>query len=407
MAQSEKHTPKKAGDLDPDFANNGRIIVSDLGHAKVAIEDEGGIVYVVNVSKECRLRRAFADGSPDLSFGVNGAVTWQFERGETSLAFQLLRQQDGKLLVMGISQKTIFMWRTAITRFHPNGSPDLIFGMRFLPFPEDPEHVRMGLFEPTARLQVDGRILLVSNYQVVDEHGDSIYQAGRLHRLNDDGSPDLTFGVRGYIDVRVNGQDTEVRSIAVLQDQKIIVGTTLNRVLGHEANSRASLACYMPNGRLDQGFGKSGYWEESIFSHAYKMIVHENRIIVLGTHLRPSEKSLVLVTRLTAEGLLDPTFNNATTLLIDLDQVANYPEVLSVQSDGKIILAVTTYEGQWWPHLIRVKNEGVLDEEFGDQGIVKYGEGSVGDGFIQSNTQRIIMVHMADAYSSFILGIQS
>lgn len=378
--------PRKPGDLDLTFGQNGTVDVPVRAEIRALIEDDGGLVYVQWVSGECWLSRAFSDGTADPDFGDGSVAKWRIDSTQSSRPVQLIRQPDGKILLIGATQNTPERERTAITRFNPSGSPDLVFGTKILPFPLDPTEVPLFTRGHAGCLQNDGKVLLASGYQV--GNGDSkIFEAGRLNRLNSDGSPDRGFGLLGHIEVRISGQNTVIRSIAVLSDNRIIVFGHISRGV----YARLSLACYLPSGQLDQSFGKNGYWEGDEGSLLGDMTIHADKIVCTGLGEGPNLQTMV-VYRLLANGEPDPIFNDGAPLWIDIPDLTDVPSGIEVQADQKILIGGAANRGptpyMFW---LRINDNGQLDPDFGNEGMVIYAEGLVRDLVVQCSRNRMIV----------------
>lgn len=119
------------GSLDPTFGNGGKVITAVSGGSdeiySVLVQPDGKIL-VGGTSLQANkyypiLARYLADGSLDATFGNGGIV--QGEEGEGVKALLL---PDGRILMAGrkalVSVPDIFVWR-----FHADGSPDLTYGV--------------------------------------------------------------------------------------------------------------------------------------------------------------------------------------------------------------------------------------------------------------------------------------
>src|SRR5690242_9733870 len=92
-----------AGDLDPSFDGDGRVITSFLGSTSgvtsekanaVAVQSDGKIVVAGVGADNFALMRFNANGSADDTFGFDGAAYTPFEGGSTANSVAL--QSDGK-----------------------------------------------------------------------------------------------------------------------------------------------------------------------------------------------------------------------------------------------------------------------------------------------------------------------
>src|SRR5678815_5693287 len=131
------------GTLDTTFGVNGKVTTDFPGLAAVAssvvvqpdgkILVAGGAFPLFTYLGDIKLVRYNPNGSLDTGFGSGGIVTTSFA-GQGRYAFSVALQPDGKIVMGGTafvnfssddSSNTDF----AIARYHPNGTPDLSFGI--------------------------------------------------------------------------------------------------------------------------------------------------------------------------------------------------------------------------------------------------------------------------------------
>ncbi|RON47903.1 hypothetical protein [Pseudomonas frederiksbergensis] len=388
------------GDLDPEFGLNGIYpIPSFSGSFRGVVEVDGGrFVYTYWESGECVLGRGSADGIPDTGFGQGGYTRWAFHPGKESIPAQLLRAGNGKILLVGAVRTEIERSQAAITRFNANGSPDLIFGNVILPFPAE-GNITSGF--PTGCLQADGKILLAQQYYRI---GDG-FRAIVVRRLLADGQADISFGEgRGFIEVRFKDQNSSLTSLAVLPDEKILVGGQISRASNNTADM--AVARFLPSGDLDVTFGNSGYWElKAGYSNMQKMIVHKDKIICAG-NVSQVKGFVMAMARVTVEGVFDPDFNGGELLTINIPSDSPGYNVSSnavnVQSDEKIVVAGTA--GQTSAFWLRLLPKGALDLAFGNRGIGTYNQvRRLGGAIVLNASQRIVIA--LDTRPPLIVGV--
>lgn len=387
--------PRKPGDIDRSFGVEG-FVEGPLGNSVRALaNDRGGFVSAEWAGDDIVLRRLHANGSVDTAFGQNGIVQWNFENGQRAAPEQLISQPDGKFLLLGrtISNSDPMVWRAAVSRFHPNGSPDLVFGTRIIPYPYDPDQVWFVSHLPLAKLQADGKLLVTSGYSALDKHGGGIFEAGRIYRLDSNGAPDLAFGIQGQIEIRIKGQDTKIDSIDLLSDESgeaIVVSATIDRVRETTSHPRAALACFKATGMLNQDFASDGYWEAEHLSFFSTMTIDNDRILCAGTAQIPEHGQALWITRLTAQGQADIAFNKGEYLIIRLPVMPIYPTTL-MPSDARTIVLMTGTSGDEWVYLLGIREDGSLDPDFADSGISSIGVGQVWAGAIQSDNEGFVV----------------
>jgi uncharacterized delta-60 repeat protein len=125
------------GALDPSFGENGKVLLSlssgqDRLHA-TALDAEERIVAAGYVSstitgKDMACVRFLSDGSLDSSFGVNGLAAFDLQLGSDDIAFDLVIQSDGKIVIAGSTDDGADK-NAALLRMHEDGSLDSDFGV--------------------------------------------------------------------------------------------------------------------------------------------------------------------------------------------------------------------------------------------------------------------------------------
>ena len=132
-------------------------------------------------------------------------------------------QSDGKILVAGSTGDDYL-----VLRFHSDGSPDISFDMDGAAT----AHFGGVGYEETATaiaLQPDGRIVLAGHYRAFDR---TLARDTGVVRFNMNGSIDATFGRSGCVafGTDMDGKWTdELQAVAIQPDGKIIVAGRTNR----------------------------------------------------------------------------------------------------------------------------------------------------------------------------------
>ncbi|HYV90130.1 MAG TPA: T9SS type A sorting domain-containing protein [Chitinophagales bacterium] len=93
----------------------------------------GGTSWSATIAPSCfALARYNSNGTLDIDFGVGGMVTTYFGAGDASdddEGYAIVLQPDGKILMTGNSIIGINFSKLAIIRYNANGTPDLTFGV--------------------------------------------------------------------------------------------------------------------------------------------------------------------------------------------------------------------------------------------------------------------------------------
>ncbi|MFH1227686.1 MAG: delta-60 repeat domain-containing protein [Planctomycetota bacterium] len=185
------------------------------------------------------LARYRDDGTPDIYFGCNGAITATIG---TAKAYAMALQPDGRIILAGDGLNMV--------RFDHFGTTDTFFSAG----------TQSGALPPgdtgtayACALQPDGKIILagIAENQLL------------LARYRENGVPDTGFGNNGT--VLIGGWAGQLNGMALQSDHKIIVaGTSCNMQAG---TFGSFVMRFQPDGILDTGFGNNGNVSPSGLAH--------------------------------------------------------------------------------------------------------------------------------------------
>ena len=379
-----------AGDLDPSFGSNGKVI-TDLGGEErgggVAIQPDGKTIvagdiatYINNKSNyDFVLVRYDTNGSLDTTFGNGGKVITEF--GGVDRATDITLEPNGKIIAAGttVTFNNFVAGPTgndfAIARYTPDGNLDSSFavaGKLTLDIGADDR-----VFAVTA--QPDGKII-VAGYT---ERGESSTSAPTdssfaLVRLNSDGSLDGSFANGGILITRV-GLFAGVRAIALQPDGKIVAAGYSLATTANSDRPRLTLARYNSNGSLDSGFGTSGIVMTGVAVSASAIgLQSDGKIVAAGT-----DYSDFVLLRYNINGTPDTSFGNRGVRLTDFsslnkDAGGDAAQDLVIAPNDQIIVAGTTagptfigcFCGYMAFAIARYTKNGDLDISFGQGGIL-------------------------------------
>ena len=166
---------------------------------------------------------AQVDGTLDDTFLPNN----DGEKGANRSVFAAAEQTDGKILLGGEFSRYNSIFRRILVRINPDGSMDEAFNqVEFNQFGK----VRDILIQP------DGKILVAGDFRVdidADDDGINDFQIRDLIRLNPDGSRDTTF----LPNITATVSCGEIFSIALQDDNKIVVGGDIDNCFGDSGNT--------------------------------------------------------------------------------------------------------------------------------------------------------------------------
>lgn len=268
------------GTLDLSFGTNGFTVttfgISDEHIQSVALQSDGKIVVggycLITGYPDYALARYNSDGSPDLSFDVDGKMILEVS---TSYDYcqSIAIQDDGKILAGGYSHDFTTNYDFSLVRLNTDGSLDLTFssdGIVTTNIGPNADWVEKLL------LQDDGKIVLVGYHVSTTFSTDAA-----LVRYNSDGTLDNTFGAGGIVTSDYSGFDDHPNSACLQTDGKILVtGYT------QTGNFDIHLARYDANGNLDATFDTDGFLVKHIGNnndYAFGIDVQtDGRIVIAG-----------------------------------------------------------------------------------------------------------------------------
>ncbi len=313
------------------------------------------------------------NGSLDLTFGING-IAINTVGSNHSQAYALAIQSDGKIVVAGYSRIS-FQDDFALARYNTNGSLDNTFGTNGVVTTP----IGNADYATDVAIQSDGKIVVAGN----SYHNGTDWDFA-LTRYNSNGSLDNTFGANGIVTTGVGDLNDEAYAIDIQGDGKIVVAGQSH----NGTNKDFALTRYNTNGSLDNTFGTNGIVTTPIgvsYDIVNAMAIQsDGKIVVAGFSYNGINDDFAL-TRYLSNGSLDSGFgiNGILTTAVGIsDSQANS---LSLQSDGKIVVAGFSQNGNNSDFaLLRYTSSGSIDNSFGTNGIVTTDIGT-GDDYASSS----------------------
>jgi uncharacterized delta-60 repeat protein len=323
------------GSLDNSFGLNG-VVTTSFGSGgcsanAVVIQQDGKIVlagFSINESfYEFAIVRYNTDGSLDNSFDADGIVTTSVG-SSNDMAFSLALQQDGKIVVAGLSSNGSND-DFAIVRYNTDGSLDNTFSV------DGKVTTAVGSDDEIARaivLQQDGKIVLAG----YTDNGTDFDFA--LVRYNTDGTLDTSFDEDGKVITVIGSENDLAMSVAIQQDGKIVVAGYSDNESKHEI----ALARYNSNGTLDESFNSDGVVTTSIGNgcEAESIVIQpDGKIIIAGQATTGPSTIDIAVIRYNTEGTLDNSFDTDGIVITSIADYYNMAYSVAMQQDGKILVA--------------------------------------------------------------------
>lgn len=193
----------------------------------------------------------------------------------------------------------------------------------------------------TTVIQSDGKIIIGGYFTSYNETG-----RRRIARLNADGTIDSTFNPG-------TGVNNSVKTIVVQSDGKIIVGGAFT---SNNGTARSRVTRLNADGTLDTTFNPGTGTNGDVYAIA---IQSDGKILISGRFTLFNGCARNRIARLTANGIIDSTFNPGTGADGDVYTSA-------IQSDGKILIGgdFSSYNGAARSRVARLNTDGTLDALF-------------------------------------------
>src|SRR5581483_9911032 len=347
-----------AGDLDPTFGSDG-LVETGVGPSNAAAwqlvrQPDGKLVVVGPANGLFAVARYEANGDLDLGFGMSGTALTSMPSGIGS-AFAVALQGDGKIVVAGDRQSTSNN-DAAVVRYDANGAVDTTFG--------DDGIVITSItnaFATAVLVQSDGKIVVGAT----EGFGDSRNIA--VIRYDTDGSFDPSFSSLGIATVDLGSGET-FGGMVLQPDGKLVVAGRRGPAQGAGTVLVARLDV---DGSLDGTFGTGGAVTTAACaaSEATDVARQPDGKIVVGGRCIPTLQYIgkALVARYDAAGALDGTFDGDGIATPDVPAL----NAIALQADGKIVGVAergSSLNEQF--AVVRIAGDGSLDATFGGNGFI-------------------------------------
>ncbi|HWH89535.1 MAG TPA: hypothetical protein VNV36_22515 [Pseudomonas sp.] len=366
----------ESGSLDPSFAICGVAQVYFAGSLSsltqhVAIDAQGRILVAAKVgtAKGSRfgVARLLADGSADLSFGLQGSVIGTFVEGFEARAGKVQVLPDGRILLAGLHYENTHHTLPALALFDEQGELDRSFadqGSQVVRLPGDLSMGTRDNWLPPGvpgveacdfAVQEDGCILLIANH-----HFSFADHAGMLIRLRPDGRLDESFNGRGFVMIRHLLLNTWLSTLLLKNDGRIVVAGSI------DFPQHGLLAVYLPDGRLDERFAVDGFMAFKAYgksAQVSQIIEFDDRLYCFGSSRDPI-RCLSYV--LHANGRPDLHCHHGLPQVLDIGPSGCQWNAARLMSDGRMIAVGATIGGVEADFMVaRYLCDGSLDPAFG------------------------------------------
>jgi uncharacterized delta-60 repeat protein len=363
------------GTLDRSFADSGKFTLrfgdGDTFGGGLLMQDDGGVIVVGAVFGQAPSLQGFAlrldgGGAIDDSFGLHGVASPEVKRAP--LHDTVMSTRDGRLVVGGVVVQDDAS-RLSLFAYTPDGDVDPGFGNSGTA-PMDP--TMPGGTTGVVRIFEldDGALLSVAS--AADETG---FSALHVARHDADGTLDENY--------RINTPSQEPATAILDRDGRLVVAGQI--VLG-TTPVPSFIARYLPDGSPDISFGTDGVVQVSNLSTSFQEVaglveLEGGRLLAIG-FAYTAAGTVLTIARYNASGVPDLTFGDGGTIVTSVE-FETWARVALVDTEGRVIVAGRSSADV--PALVRILPDGSLDSSFGDSGMATVDFGIAGGGATQAN----------------------
>jgi uncharacterized delta-60 repeat protein len=209
-------------------------------------------------------------------------------------------------------------------------------------------------------LQSDGKVIAAGSVMIKNSHKLVV------SRYNSDGSLDISFGMQGLITTSI-GTDAQATGLVVDTNNQIMVcGYAFINSMTHLV-----VAQYTSAGVLDTEFAQDGifsYLEGNGCAAQACKKQSDGKIILAGAAVVDGVSNIIVM-RLTTNGTLDSTFGNNGIILMPI-ALGGTAQAITINNSDQIYLGGFARRWDaWQPVLIKLTADGILDTQFGENGI--------------------------------------
>jgi uncharacterized delta-60 repeat protein len=341
-----------SGDLDLSFGGGDGMVTTDLSSQDeayaVGVQSDGKIVVAGYSNGDFVVLRYTSEGVLDTDFGGGDGI-FTSELGGTDTARAVAIDSDDNIVVVGT---VAYMGSSdiGVIRCTSDGDIDLSFNGT------GKMVVDLGTsdYGGAVAIQADGMIVVAGG-----SDGDFI-----VLRFDDAGVLDNGFGTAGVARTDIGSGDMAKAVVIQPADQKIVAAGQFGSASGY---GFAAVRYLATTGAPDNSFGTNGIAAINIVGvfdeTANSAVIQADGKIVLGGH--GDTATLFVLARLNTNGSLDTAFGTSGYVATDY-QNSSVGEAVAIQSDGRILLAGSSYDGMNnKAAIVRYMPDGSLDSAFG------------------------------------------
>jgi uncharacterized delta-60 repeat protein len=356
------------GSLDNTF-NNGSVVNGPINSVSIQTDEK----IIVGGALSRGLSRLNNNGTIDTNFNIG--------TGANSEVLTSLIQPNGKILIAGQFSSYNNADYSGIVRINNDGSSDNTFFNN---------HYMDQIW--SLAMQNDGKIIVGGFFTY---YSGNIIKRG-IVRLNSDGSLDNTFNMNGTGLSNINNNYDGVTGLTIQNDGKIIIGGLFSSYNGVSCNNIARLNS---DGTLDLSFNSGNGIAidgDPLYSIVKTIAIqNDGKIIIGGSFNTYNGIYCGGIARLNSDGTFDLSFNSGNGIDWNGDISSSLVNTIAIQNDGKIIIVGQFYyfNGISCKSIARLNSDGTFDSLFNFNLNTAFDNYSVGlkDLAIQNNGKIIIV----------------
>ena len=387
--------------VDMQVTSDNRIIV--IGSSYTSLDNTNAWYFLAT--------KFNPDGSVDTNFGTDGVLNIAgYDLEESTYGARAALQPDNQILVVAYNtvdfNSTVFRFDAngvLDPSFGNSGYADLDFGAANIRLLDNGQFIVAGEYFDSTRLNDDGSVDATygdGGYSQPDVVGDThshaleILPSGQLQfvgrnydgqfddmtvaRVNADGSLDTTYGTNGFYTIDTGANETAFGLVIDADGSSFVLGEWNDysgQFVGGETVQDFAVAKLTPAGILDTSFGGDGFVTTGVVGSyavgdsAFGVVEQADGKIIVGGSLNFQNQGDVALVRYLADGSVDTTYGDRGVAIIDIGNEIGYEFDVTMQADGKVIVAgPTTIDFDNSFAVARVNTDGTLDNTFGTNG---------------------------------------
>jgi uncharacterized delta-60 repeat protein len=373
----EDRTTPSAGDLDVTFGGDGTVttpvgprddlafdlVIDAADRVVVAGSSWNGTDYDIAVT------RYLPDGSLDPTFGTGGVVRTDLG-GTPDVVTAVTVDAAGRVVVAGHTGELHFE-DVALVRYLPDGSLDPTFGAGGVvrtDFGSIQDSAQAVAIDPAGRVVVAGFTFTPTGYDIL------------VARYLPDGTLDPAFGTGGRVLTDFSPDPSNPSGRTADQGTDLVIDAAgrvvVTAIVSAGPDVSLGLARYLPDGRLDPGFGDGGkvltdYASGFLIGQGIALDAAGDLVVAGYVNPGPGPDEDFALLRYLPGGTLDPAFGSGGLTVVPMGPGRNDLNAVTVDAAGRPVAAGTaTTAGDEDFAVARFTPAGALDPTFGTGGLV-------------------------------------